>query len=177
MNIKGRLLHLAQLGAKDRQTGRTTRLIALAKDIGAVFITHNMDAAKRAERTNQGLVARSMETNLEGYAGPFVMDHFAVETMFIKAANKIELVEAARDAALAQNQEDIQTIENMKQRHAHELKNLTDIIEAISEDRAILKKYINEISEAGYGVKADEILEMGRWAKKEARKMEKENGN
>lgn len=93
MNIKNRLRHLAHTMSKDRATGRTLRLMKADKDIGAIFITHNHESALNAQRTDKGLIARSMETNLEGYSGPFIIDHFAVESMFVKAANKIEELE------------------------------------------------------------------------------------
>lgn len=93
MNIKERLRHLSYISTKDRATGRTTRLIELAKAIGAIFITHSTDAAKIAERKHPGLVARSMDVNLQAYSGPFVFDHHAIEKMFDRAVSKIEELE------------------------------------------------------------------------------------
>lgn len=92
MNIKKRLIHLAEYSGKDRRLGRTPLLMKVAKDLDAVVIAANVDQAKMLER-QFGVVAKSVEINLEGLSGPFIFDHFAVETMFLKAANKIEVVE------------------------------------------------------------------------------------
>lgn len=108
MNIKNRLRHLASLSTKDRATGRTTRLIEMAMSIGGIFITHNQDAADFAQRKHKGLVARSIETNLEGYSGPFVFDHFAVENMFSKAAQKIDNLEQLLENERQENVKHIQ---------------------------------------------------------------------
>ncbi len=91
MNIKKRLRHLAQKSAQDRAMGRTTVIARAAKEIGATVIARNVQAIKYIE--GHGVVARSMETNLEGLIGPFLFDHSAVEGLLEMAANKIEELE------------------------------------------------------------------------------------
>lgn len=92
MNIKGRLEHLAHLSMRDRQTGRSTMFAKVAEETGGIVITHNHEHAKYIEK-NFKVPARSMEINLEGFSGPFILDHHATEVMFLKAANKIESLE------------------------------------------------------------------------------------
>lgn len=92
MNIKKRLRHLAEYTGRDRQFGRTTLLAKLVKDTNGVLLTHNTDFATQLQR-KFGITAKSMEINLEGLTGPFFFDHFALETVLLKAANKIEELE------------------------------------------------------------------------------------
>lgn len=92
MNIKKRLLHLANLSAKDRQTGRTTLTARAAKEVGGIVLARTHDEAKFIERTHN-VTARSMEINLDGYSGPFFIDHHAVESLLVSAATKIENLE------------------------------------------------------------------------------------
>jgi hypothetical protein len=92
MNIKKRLIHLAQMSGKDRRLGRTTMLMKAAKELDAIVLAASLDHADLLKREH-GVVAKSMEVNLEGFSGPFIFDHFAIETILIKAANKIEELE------------------------------------------------------------------------------------
>lgn len=92
MNIKKRLRHLAEYTGRERQFGRTTLLARLVKETNGVLLTHNTDFATQLQR-KFGITAKSMEVNLEGLTGPFFFDHFALETMLLKAANKIEELE------------------------------------------------------------------------------------
>lgn len=89
MNISKRLRHLAYLDVKDRQLGRTTAIAKAAKENGGIVIGHNFDFVKYIERTHK-VPAKSIEMNLEGFHGPFFLDHHAVNTMFLKAADKID---------------------------------------------------------------------------------------
>lgn len=91
MNIKKRLRHLSKISAKDRATGRTTLTARAAKEINATVIARNMQSIKYIE--SHGVVAKSMETNLEGLIGPFLFDHSAVEGLLEMAANKIQALE------------------------------------------------------------------------------------
>lgn len=92
MNIKERLRHLATLSTKDRQTGRTSAICRIAKEIYGIVLAADFKQAKMLER-QFGVTAKSIDINLDGYSGPFIMDHYAVERMFIRAADKIEELE------------------------------------------------------------------------------------
>lgn len=90
MNIRDRLIHLAhKVSLNDRQTGRTTLLAKACKDMNGVYICHNFEFAKKVKHDHTGLVTKSMEVNLDGLMGPFIMDHAAVGEMFLKAASSI----------------------------------------------------------------------------------------
>jgi hypothetical protein len=100
MNIKGRLEHIAHISMKDRAMGRTTMIAKAAEATGGIVIARTHDQAKWIERTYK-VPARSMELNLDGFSGPFFLDHHATEALLLKAANKIEEVEKERDALQA----------------------------------------------------------------------------
>lgn len=92
MNVKGRLLHIVEAHQRDRQVGRSTYNAKLAKENGGIVLAADHQHAKWIER-NLGVPARSIETNLHGYSGPFFIDHFAVDKLLISAARKIEALE------------------------------------------------------------------------------------
>jgi hypothetical protein len=92
VNLKERLRHLAFTSAKDRQFGRTTLVAKLVKETDGVMLAHNHDYARDLQR-KFGVTAKSIDLNLEGFNGPFFFDHFAIETLLFRAANKIEEVE------------------------------------------------------------------------------------
>jgi len=92
MNLKKRLEHIANLSAKDRETGRTTMIAKAAEATGGMVITRSLDEAKRIEREFK-VPARSMEINLEGFSGPFFLDHRATEILLLRAADKIDELE------------------------------------------------------------------------------------
>ena len=96
MNIKNRLRHLADLSAKDRGMGRTTLSARAAKEIGGIVIANSHSEARQITKSH-GVLAKSYEMNLEGYSGPFILDHHTVETLLRKAANKIESLEAKNE--------------------------------------------------------------------------------
>ena len=98
MNIRKRLEHLATLSGKDRHTGRTARACRDAIEMQGILIAANLAQVKLLEKMAPCVVAKSMEVNLDGYSGPFVFDHFAVETLLMKAANKIAALEKENEA-------------------------------------------------------------------------------
>lgn len=91
MNLKNRLRHLAQKLDASRAYGKTTLLTKVAKELNAVFIVHNNDDVRRLSQPS--LTVKSMDMNMEGFFGPFIMDHHAVSRMFNRAADKIESLE------------------------------------------------------------------------------------
>lgn len=95
MNLKKRLRHIASLSDGFRGIGRTTYNAKLAKENGGVVIAATFDQAKYIERTH-GVATKSMEMNLEGYSGPFFVDHNAMDILLRKAADKIEKLEKDR---------------------------------------------------------------------------------
>ena len=92
MNLKKRLRHIASLGDQYRGIGRTTYNAKLAKENGGIVVAANFAQARYIEKSH-GVPAKSMEVNLEGYTGPFFPDHNAVDTLLLKAADKIEQLE------------------------------------------------------------------------------------
>jgi hypothetical protein len=92
MNLKKRLQHLADMSSRDRRTGRTTLIMKVAKDMNALVLAANHEHALHLQR-NHGVNAKSIDTNLEGLMGPFIFDHYAVERLLQRAADKIESLE------------------------------------------------------------------------------------
>lgn len=96
MNLKKRLRHLADLNRIDRENKvddtKRVSIIHAARDNGGLFISTSIQEAQKVER-HFGFPVRSFDVNLEGYAGPFYFDPEALEDIFTKAANKIELLE------------------------------------------------------------------------------------
>ena len=92
MNLKDRLRHLAYKSQHDRQFGRTTMVARLVKECNGIMLAHNHDYARDLQR-KFGVVSKSIDLNLEGFSGPFFFDHFAIETLLLRAANKIEELE------------------------------------------------------------------------------------
>lgn len=103
MNIKARLEHIAHILIKDRQMGNTTMIAKAAKETGGMVLARTHDHAKQIERAH-GVTARSMEVNLQGYMGPFYLDHYAASGLLIKAADKIGLLEETLKAERAEKE-------------------------------------------------------------------------
>ena len=80
MNLKDRLEHLAIASGDPRQYGKTTLLCKVAKELDAVVIAANFDHVNHLQRTHK-VVAKSIDTNMQGLKGPFLFDHFAIETL------------------------------------------------------------------------------------------------
>lgn len=92
MNLKSRLQHIAFKSMKDRMMGRTTLIARAAKELGGIVLAHNFSGAKQIEHAH-AVTARSMEINLDGFSGPFFLDHHATDIMLLRAADKIEELE------------------------------------------------------------------------------------
>lgn len=103
MNIKARLEHIAHLLIKDRAMGQTTMIAKAAKETGGMVLARTHDHAKQIERSH-GVTSRSMEVNLEGYSGPFYLDHYATSGLLMKAADKIGLLEETLKAERAEKE-------------------------------------------------------------------------
>lgn len=102
MNLKDRLEHLAIASGDPRQYGKTTLLCKVAKELDAVVIAANFDHVNHLQRTHK-VVAKSIDTNMQGLKGPFLFDHFAIETLLFRAANHIDKVEKERDELSKEN--------------------------------------------------------------------------
>lgn len=114
MNIKDRLLHISNLNNKYRGHGLTTEMVKAAKDLHAIYLVHSFDEATRLTRLHKGLTVKSIDINLEGFAGPFILDHHAADILMGRAANKIEQLERINNdqqVALAASQN---RIDNMQ---------------------------------------------------------------
>lgn len=92
MNLKDRLRHLAAKSSETRMYGKTTLLAKVAKELGGMILGANHTHARLLSRTF-GVPAKSVDLNLEGFSGPFIFDHFALESLFERAADKIEALE------------------------------------------------------------------------------------
>lgn len=92
MNIKNRLRHIAEASAHGRRLGKTTVIAKAAKELDGLLLGANHKHALDLKH-DHGIEARSMEMNLHGFRGPFFLDHYALETLLFKAANKIETLE------------------------------------------------------------------------------------
>lgn len=92
MNLKNRLLHLAQASGMARQFGKTTAICKAAKEIDAIVLTATHLEAKHLERKFD-VKAKSVELNLYGFSGPFLFDNHAIEKLFVSASNKIQTLE------------------------------------------------------------------------------------
>lgn len=92
MNLKKRLEHIAHMSGKDRHTGKTMMIARAAEQTGGIVIARSMDEAKWIEKIYR-IPSRSMDINLEGFNGPFFLDHHATEGLLFSAANKINVLE------------------------------------------------------------------------------------
>lgn len=93
MNLKTRLRHLADKLSNPRAYGKTTMLAKITQELGGILLTHNTDEATRVQRAYRGLVAKSMDINLDGFSGPFFLDNQAAFRLLNRAADKIEQLE------------------------------------------------------------------------------------
>lgn len=89
MNLKGRLDHIAHLLGSTRRYGKTTLAARACKELDGVYLCANYAQAKLVKREH-GVHAESIEKNLSGFRGPFFIDHFAVENLLCRAAQKLD---------------------------------------------------------------------------------------
>ena len=92
MNLKARLRHLSQKSQELRQYGKTTLLAKITKELDGVLLCRTHKQATEMKKAH-GVNAISFEKNLEGIRGPFFFDHYTLETLLDKAANKIDTLE------------------------------------------------------------------------------------
>lgn len=97
MNLLKRLKHLAEKLDSNRAYGKTTMLVKAAKELDAVFIVASNNEVTYLQRKFQ-VAAKNMDTNMDGMAGPFLIDNHAVSRMFERAADKIEDLEKQNEA-------------------------------------------------------------------------------
>lgn len=92
MNLKKRLRHLASKADVPRDYGKTDVIAKACKELDGIFLcdlgVHAKDIEKRF-----GIVAKSMDTNLDQLRGPFFFDHRAIRKLLNRAADKIESME------------------------------------------------------------------------------------
>jgi hypothetical protein len=92
MNLKKRLLHIAQKLDESRQYGKTTLLAKITKELGGILLVHNFDEARLLERKHD-IVVKSIDVGLDGLTGPFFLDNHGASVLLTRAANKIEALE------------------------------------------------------------------------------------
>lgn len=93
MNLKNRLKHIVSKMNQYRAIGRTTYNARIARENGGMVLAASFDEAKYIQKQH-GVEARSVEQNLDGYSGPFFLDHHAAEVLLLKASNKIDALES-----------------------------------------------------------------------------------
>lgn len=93
MNVKKRLEHIARVLVSPIGHGVTAALINAAKQLDAIFLTHNLGTATDLQRKEKDLTVKSIDVNLMGLSGPFIIDHYAVSQLLLSAARKIEELE------------------------------------------------------------------------------------
>jgi hypothetical protein len=96
MNLRTRLQTIAHALSADRMTGKTTLLCRAAKELDAVVLAATFDQVNHLQR-NHGVVAKSIDTNLQGLNGPFFIDHYATSKLLIRAADHIETLEKSNE--------------------------------------------------------------------------------
>lgn len=146
MNLSDRLRSLAHLLSKNRYVGYTTLNAKNAIETGGIVITHNFDHAREIERQFK-VVAKSADVNLEGQSGPFWMDHFAVASLFNRAANKIEMVQEENEKLIEkiERMESISEAESRIISRIHsEKRELENIIKERDKDIAALRESLNK---------------------------------
>lgn len=104
MNLKNRLRHLALKSGELRMYGKTTSLAKITKELGGILLTANIEEAKRIGRAHN-VPTKSIDVNLESVSGPFIMDHYALESLLLRTANKIESLENTIEELEKQNEE------------------------------------------------------------------------
>jgi len=92
MNIKQKIRNIADASRMGRRLGKTTAIVNAAKQLDGLVLGATHDHALRIKRKH-GIKARSIELDLDGFCGPFFIDHYALENLLYKAANKIESLE------------------------------------------------------------------------------------
>lgn len=90
------------LSACGRRTGKTTAICKAAKEIGATVIVHSVDEAKRVSREH-GVKAASIQQNLRGTTGPYLIDPHAAGMKLSHLAEESERLHSELDQALKDN--------------------------------------------------------------------------
>lgn len=104
MNLQKRLEHIAYLSSKDRAFGKTSMIVKAAKETGGIVIAATHAEAKEIER-KFGVTSRSIEINLDGFTGPFFVDHHAMEKILLNASAKIGVLESELAASNEKHKE------------------------------------------------------------------------
>ena len=92
MNVKKRLQHVAQALGFCRQVGKSTLVAKACKDLDGILLCADSHQANQMKHQH-GVNTASVQVNLQGYTGPFFIDHYAVEQLLYSAARKIEDLE------------------------------------------------------------------------------------
>jgi hypothetical protein len=96
MNLKKRLEHIAGALDFNRRYGKTSLIAKACRDLNGIMLAATFDQAKNIARSHD-VEAKSIEMNLDGYRGPFFIDHHAASVLLQKAANKISELEREID--------------------------------------------------------------------------------
>lgn len=92
MNLKSRLRHLADKSGQVRQYGKTTLIAKACADLQGVMVAASHDHARDLQR-KYGIVSKSIDLNLDDHNGPIFFDHYAIEKLLYRSADKIEALE------------------------------------------------------------------------------------
>jgi hypothetical protein len=97
MNIKNKLNHISIALGSARRMGKTTLIAKACKDLDGIMLGANHQHAKMLEYEH-GVTAKSIDMNLQGFRGPFFIDHYAMERLLQRAVSKIEALEEENKA-------------------------------------------------------------------------------
>lgn len=92
MNVKKRLEHISNLLIKERQTGNTQSLAQATKNTNGILLCADHDQAQMLKHKYQ-IATELYDKNLDGYSGPFYIDHYALSKLLMQAARKINELE------------------------------------------------------------------------------------
>jgi hypothetical protein len=92
MNVKKRLEHISNLLIKERQTGNTQSVAKAAQETNGILLCANFEQAKML-KNKYNIATEVYEKNLDGYSGPFYIDHYALSQLLQQAVRKISELE------------------------------------------------------------------------------------
>jgi chromosome segregation ATPase len=86
-----------------RGSGRTTALAIAAKSINATLVCAD-EKQSRSVAKELGVKTVTLNNNVAGTKGPYIVDHFAVEVALFRAADQVSNLESRYNSLLAENE-------------------------------------------------------------------------
>lgn len=92
--MKQELLAVAEALGLVRQIGKTTHTARTAKELGAIVLCANKAQADQVSQQHQvATLSTQNPERIKGFKGPFVADHFAIESILYRSAGALEQAE------------------------------------------------------------------------------------